>query len=608
MKSKRISASHHLPTTVGLAALVLVLLLIPQVRAQSSAPHDIVFLIDNSRSVYTGEGTPDGQPTDPAQVRLRLPYFVINSLSLAPTSADRRVGVVSFAGSTETLMPLTPVLDWSKADLAEIRMVVQEGGTNFARALDAASEMLAADCSPGMRRCDVVVVTDGIFEKSIARRDQQAVEGALRDLRARGVSVHLLTFNVGDPKWQEFLSDDLISTYQPSVASAAPDQVYGAVLRGLGDEALLASLTPVEVVGEEIVPLTIPDFYTWIRYQILPDSPLTVTFLYAGQTVPPVVAGAEYTLFQPQAGEWRVRLQGTGLAYYRQTGVGVADLSSYLHAPEGALPLGEDVTVQAGITAGGAPVTNLTPFEVTATISGATGDIGPLRLEPDETIGLFAITVPSDGFESGVYTVTLAAQSSAPNLEVRSATGRFEMVALPTLALTVSPTGALRPGQPAHVTVTVGNWRPGYTPRLRLYGPGGGSAVTPTWSAQGTGVFTGVITPPFGAGSSFAVAAQLVGGAGVPTGELFDSIQTAPQLVEYAPPVVTEAQYLTWALILLCAVLVIGVYVGWRFYSVNKHRQRARRIKRLRDEVEALARVVNEIPEETGPIVESWHA
>jgi hypothetical protein len=608
MKPNRISASHYLPTTAGFAALVLVLLIVPQVRAQSPVPHDIVFLIDNSLSVYTGEGTPDGQPTDPAQVRLRLPYFVTRLLGLAPASAERRVGIISFAGSTETLMPLTPVLDWSKADLAEIRVVRHQGGTDFALALNAVSEMLAADCSPSVRRCDVVMVTDGIFERNRAWRDQQAVEDTLRGLHARGVYVHLFTFDVGDPKWQEFLTDDLISTYQPSVASASPGQVYGAVLRSLGDEALLTSLTPVEVVGEEVVSLAVPDFHTWIRYQILPDSPLTVTFLYAGQTVAPVVAGAEYTLFQPQAGEWSLRLQGNGLVYYRQAGVGVADLSLYLRAPEGALPLGEAVTVCAGITMGGAPVTNLTPFEVTATISGTTGTIGPLGLEPDETSGLFTITVPSDRFESSVYTVTLTAQSSVPNTRVQPVTGRFEVVALPTLAMTLTPAGSLRPGQSVHAIVTVANWRPGYVPRLQLYGPGGGSVVTPTWSTQGTGVFTSVITPPSDIGSSFAVIAQLAGGAGVPAGELFDSVQTAPQLVEYDTALVVPiVRRQTWLLVPLGVVLVIGMYIWWRFDRANKHRRRERRIKQLRDEVEVLARVVNEIPEEPSPIVESWN-
>jgi hypothetical protein len=565
----------------------------------------MVFLIDNSQSVRTGEGAPDGQPTDPAQIRLRLTHFMINILGIAPTGANQRVGVISFADSTQTLMPLTPVLDWSKADFAEIRAVRQTGGTDFARSLDAVSDMLPADCSPGVRRCDVLMITDGIFEKYTARRDQRAVQDALQNLRSRGISVHMLTFGAQDLMWQEFLTNDLVSTYQPSLTSTSPNQVYDTVLRNLGFETLLTGLMPVEVVGEEIVPLTIHDFHTWTRYRILSDAPLTVTFSYADQVVTPVVAGTEYTLFEPQAGEWRVRLQGNGLAYYRQTGAGVADLSLYLRALEGALPLGEDVTVYAGLTAGGTPVTNLAPFEATATINGPTNTNDPLEL--DRTADLFAATVPADWFESGAYTVTVAAQSSVPDLVVQPVTGQFEVIALPTLAMTVTPTGTIRSGQSVQVIVTVENWRPEYVPRLQIYGSAAG-LVTSTWSTQGAGTFTSTITTPPGVGSSFAVAVQLIGSGGTDKGELFDIIQTPPQLVEYAvPPIVTTTQYPTWLLIPLGAVFVIGAYAWWRFNSANKHRRREQRIKRLRDDVEALARVVGDMSEESGPIIESWN-
>ena len=591
--------------------LVLTLLLCADFRvaAQSPVPHDVVFLIDNSQSVSTGEGSPDNRPTDPAQTRLRLAHFVINVLRTSPPGVNRRVGVIGFAGSAGTLMPLTPVLDWSKADFAEIRAARQAGGTDFARALDAASDMLAADCSPDVRRCDVVMITDGVFERYTARRDQRATQNVLQNLRSRGISVHVLTFEAGDPQWQEFLADDLISTCQPDVTSIPPDQVYDAVLHDLGLGTLLAGLTPVEVAGEEIVTLTIHEFRTWTRYQILPDSPLTVTFFYQDQVVTPVVVGTEYTLFQPQAGEWDVRLEGNGLAYYQQTGEGVADLALRLRTPQGVLPLGEDVTVRAELLAGGRPVSDLALFTVAATISDAMGSVAAQTLKPDETIDLFAATVPADRFENGAYTVTLAVQSSVPGLRGRPATGQFEMVALPTLTMVVTPTETVRPGQSVHVIVTVENWRPEYVPRLQIYGPDAIRVATPTWGSQRMGVFTSTITTPFGGESSFAVAAQLVGDSQTTVGELFDTIQTAPQLVEYTPaaPEVTPIQRQVWLLIPLCVMLAIGTYAWGRFHNASKHRQRARRIKRLRAEVEALARMVGEIPEDDGTIVESWH-
>ncbi|MCP4536536.1 MAG: VWA domain-containing protein [Chloroflexi bacterium] len=567
-------------------------------------------MIDNSQSVSTGEGTLDKRPTDPVHIRLRLTHFVIHALSISPTSANQRVGAISFAGSTETLMPLTPVLDWSKADFAEIRAVRQTGGTDFTRALNTASNMLTTDCSPDVRRCDIIMITDGIFERYNARKSQGAVQDTLQDLQSRGIFVHILTFSVGDQKWQEFLADNLISTYQFGLTSTHPDHVYSTVLHDLGLGALLTGLTPIEIAGEETIPLRIHEFHTWTRYQILPDSPLTVTFLHAGQVVMPIIADTEYTLFQPKAGEWSIHLEGNGLAYYRQTGKGVADLALHLHMPEGTLSLGKAVAIHAGISAGGTPVTDPTLFTVTATINGVTNTLAPLELAVDETIDLLTTTVPSDWFEKGTYTLTLTAQSHVPDLHVQPTTGQFEMTALPTLAMVVTPTEMTQPRQPVHVIVTVGNWQPEYDiPRLQIYGPGEIRVVTPTWSTRETGVFTSIITTPFDVTSSFAVAALLVGRTETSRNKPFDTIQTPPQLVEYAAttPVIVAPQYPIWLLIPLCTVLAIGAYACWRFYSANKHRRRERRIKRLRDEVEALALVMGEIPEEPGTIVESWN-
>ena len=98
-----------------------------------------------------------------------------------------------------------------------------------------------------------------------------------------------------------------------------------------------------------------------------------------------------------------------------------------------------------------------------------------------------------------------------------------------------------------------------------------------------------------------------MGGAGTPAGELFDAIETTPQLVEFTTmsPVVMTAQYSMWLTIPLCALLTIGAFAWWRFYGTS--RQRKRRIKQLRDEVETLARIVGEVPEESGAIIESWN-
>jgi hypothetical protein len=448
----------------------------------------VVFLIDNSPSVLigdtTGDGTPDGPPTDEQDVRLRLTRFVVNVLGLDPTSASQRVGAISFAGSdppTQTLMPLTPVRDWSKADFAAIREVDQGSGTDYAAALSAASEILfppdASDCSLGDRRCDVVMVTDGVFDS--IRRGRPAVEEILQDLDSRGVSVHVLTFETKDQNvWEGFLTNTLISTYQPSVTLASPSQVYDTMLRDLGAEALLAGLTPVEVSGEEIVPLKVPPFRTWTRYQILPDSPMTATFLHAGQVLTPVVAGTDYTFFQPPTGNWSMRLQGDGLAYYRHAGEGIADLSLYLRDLEEYLALGEDATIRAGLVAGGVPVTDLSLFTITATLSGTAGITDRVRLKPDEANDMFATTVPSTRFESDVYAVDVTAESDVPAVEVQPATGQFEVVVPPTLTITVTPTGPVQPGESVAVTVTVGNWNSGYMPELWLGRLDGSTLVT----------------------------------------------------------------------------------------------------------------------------------
>jgi hypothetical protein len=525
-------------TGFGVALVIFLLLAVSQVDAQTPASHDVVFLIDNSPSVRTGEGAPDGQPTDPAQVRLRLAHFMVNVLGLDSTSARQRVGAISFARSTRVLMPLTLVRDWSKADFAAIREVDQGSGTDFAVALNAASEILfppgASDCSPGIHRCDIVIVTDGFFDN--VRRDYPAVNTALQNLHSRGVLVHLLTFAAGHQDvWQEFVTNALISTYQPNVTLTPPSQVYGTALHSLGAEAVLAGLTPAEVVGERVITLTIPPFRTWTSYQILPDSPMTVTFLRAGQVVTPVVVGTEYTFFWPQAGNWSVLLQGEGLAYYRQAGEGVANLSLYLREPGDVLALGDDVVVLAGVTAGGVPVTDLTSFTITAMISSATSITGPLKLEPDGRVALFTTTVLSPWFKSGVHTLTLVAESDVPGVAVRPVMQQFDMIALPTLKMMVMPTGLIRSGQSVYVTVTVGNWQPTYVPELWHYELGGISQMHPMLTHRGGGLFTAVVTSTPRQAEPFVLAARL-STLGTPEGLHLGTLYSDPWLVAYHPP------------------------------------------------------------------------
>lgn len=576
MKLSPMSEYHRLAVAIGLGVALTVSLLIAvsPVRAEPPVPHDIVFLIDNSPSVRigdtTGNGIPDITP-DEQDMRLRLTRFVVNVFGSDPAGGNRRVGAIGFARSTQMLMPLTPVRDWSKADFAAVREIDQGSGTDFAAALDAASEMLfppdAPDCSPDVRRCDIVVISDGFFD-NIAR-DRPAAEAALRDLRSRGVSVHLLTFAAYyQDVWQELLTDTLISTYRPNVVLASPGRVYGTMLRDLGAEALLAGLTPVEVDGEQTIALTIPPFRTWTRYRILPDSPMTVTFLHAGRTVTPVVAGTEYTFFRPLAGEWHVRLQGSGLAYYRQVGEGVADLALYVRAPDESLAVGGEVAVRAGLTAGGAPVTDLTLFTVTATISGTAGVTGPLVLKPDERVGLFATTVPSAWFESGVYTVALAAESSVPGVEVEPVGRRFEMIALPTLAMTVTPTGPIRPGQSVYVTVTVGNWRPEYEVTMHLLHPNGMvSEIQPHTQSSGTYLVT--LTSTDNTLQPSALVVQVFGEQRVPYDYVVHLVEPLSHpRVEMAMPVLSA---LTLILLMALTILV------WRWWQRKREMEDIRR-------------------------------
>jgi len=456
-KVYRLTASIGL----GLALAVLLLLNVSRAGAQPPAPRNVVFLIDNSPSVSIGDTNgdrrPDTAPTDEQDIRLRLVRFVVRVLSLDPSN-NQCVGAISFVRSTQELMPLAPVRDWSKADFAEIREVdhPSDTQTDFAAALGAAANMLSApdhpECLTASRPGDIVVVTDGLFSY---RRDRQTVRNVLQNL-PREMEVYVLTFGALDQQtWQGFLTDSLISTYRPNVNLTSPDQVYGTVLRDLGAEMLLADLIPVEVDGEGTIPLTVLPFRTWTRYQILPDSPMTVTFLQAGQVVTPVVAGNEYVLFQPQVGKWTVRLQGSGLVYFRQAGEGVANIALYLRAPEDVLALGKDVAVRAGLTAGGAPVTDMTHFVVTATVNGAEEATGPLRLKPDEAAGLFTTTVPSDWFKSGMYTITLTAESDIPGIEVRPAVHQFQVVAPSKPMVTTTPPGMTQTGSTIRVKASI---------------------------------------------------------------------------------------------------------------------------------------------------------
>ena len=446
------------------------------VQAQRMPPvdQDVVFLLDNSPSTISGVGAPDGNPTDPQDVRLRLTRFAVGALSLFTSTTQQRVGALSFARDVELLVPLTPVEDWARADQASITALDMGSGTDFAAALGAAEEMFEGSACTEASMCDVVLISDGVFDNPA--RDQQTVEAALKALRARGIRVHLLAFAEPDAQshaiWGAFLDEGLLTQYETQITARfgkMPQEVYAVLFDILNAADLFddfSSVAAPEVITREVAP-----FRRWVKWQIVADAPdVNPVFSVDGQVMEASVrVGSEYWFWIPKSGTWTVEFTGSGMVYYRYFEMVEPVLLNVRDFPD-RVDSGQDISVVASLTAGGKSVLETGLFSITLLVDGVQSATYPLS----QVGSRFSTELSAEMLSPGTYTATFQTDV-APQLgmmvDVVTETFYVNWSSLPTLDLSVPSAESISPGQPFTVSVMTKHCSQGCVPYLWMVTP-----------------------------------------------------------------------------------------------------------------------------------------
>lgn len=454
-----------LVVSVGLTWVAALLIVLP-LMAQGAPTQDVVFLIDNSPSARTGEGAPDGLPTDPEGIRLRLPRFTVGALGLVTRTQNQRVGVVSFARKNNILVPLTPVQDWSKADFGHVVSENLGVGTDFAAALNVAWQMLSEDgnCAEASRQCDVIIFSDGVFDNPAA--DLRAVSNTLHSLEKQGVKVTLLTFidtyatkSYSDSKqiWTNLKSIGLLEQYELNITprfKEKPAEVYGLLFDVLQASELFHDFQyatfPTAITQE------VPLFQRWVRWDIVADVPVEPVFRLGNQGLQPIRAGNTYLFADPPSGEWQIEFKGPaiGLVYFQQSSEAAPIKLNIRNLPE-TVTVGQDVPVVVNLTVGaGQSIMQTDLFTVTMEVTGPTSYAMLMNRES----GQFVSYIPANSLMAGAYQVAVSAEftDAATSNQIQSAQTNLRIVSSPVVKIERFP-ALVSPGGSVEVTVTIQN-------------------------------------------------------------------------------------------------------------------------------------------------------
>lgn len=224
-----------------LCATILLILALAQPRwgrtiGQDSPPgHDLVLLVDASRSMAAEDAVPD-----------RMGVAIATGIGLLEAMRNdpgNRAAVVAFAGRGVVRCPLTGDLDAAIDALRAIRPGdVDPGGTDLGAGLEAA--LAAFDDEEHAEGRAIVVFSDG--EDHAGRWTQ-----AIGQLRAEGVVVHSVA--IGDPD-QDHPVPDRSTAGNPSGRRALPrpgsrrsDVVFQALAKATGGAFLPIGLAPIDL-------------------------------------------------------------------------------------------------------------------------------------------------------------------------------------------------------------------------------------------------------------------------------------------------------------------------------------------------------------------------
>jgi hypothetical protein len=297
-----------------------------------------MLLIDNSNSMFDKEGI----GSDPNRHRIEAAQMVINYLGIDDESAAHRVGVIFFGGKARLIAPLTQLTDETRR--AELASLIAEpermAWTDPAEALSLAHGTLVGEEQRGRRRV-VILLTDGKPEWD-GKRTTGERQVIIEDLRRIGSSyaqddIYLFTLLLSNPAtaadpdiahtyaplWSDLSrmtkgafyqvdqADDLLGVYHDILVTLSAVQTEGPVLDVAVEQDARRETVTVEPDLARVtflIHISHPDVVVELQR---PDGralePQAPDVRHAGRNTTAI-----WTVRRPQAGEWRVLMDGKG--------------------------------------------------------------------------------------------------------------------------------------------------------------------------------------------------------------------------------------------------------------------------------------------------------
>lgn len=503
--SKSILVSIPILVAVTLFFLTMVpLMVVAQGGGEYVATHQILLLIDNSGSVLDGTGAAADEPTDPDNKRLRFAVFL--SQYIRTFSGTTEVGVISFAGNATTVVPLTPVADWTLADLHAIETFSQthQSKTDFKTALAAAhNQFLETGACNNQSQCSIVLFTDGI----VYQTDEKVVNAEIQSIHADNIQILpvILSANINEPglsmedkteitdklqetigNWRETITGTPIIT---DVNSANLPRLYHKILSPLGLNGPLDALKSMTTDKDKTVkiPLPVTPYQQLQHIRLFGDRPITTT----QWNVPPnLSSGIDNYWFNFSGDILTATVNAPPLTTIFYS-VDNSQDKIYLNAqinPNRQI-VGEPISLIAWLVGGSTIITDSHKFSVTAWADNA----NHYELEP-QTDGYFETTIATTDWITGSHLITLMSVSrTEPDFNITPLTKTLYIDVAPKLKdidAKFLPSTSIT--APVLITVTVENALPATIPRLRVILPRiEAIPLNTTWIA---GVFTGSVT------------------------------------------------------------------------------------------------------------------
>ena len=333
--------------TIGIVFLTLMVSSIGW--SQSTA--DIVLIIDSSGSM---------EYNDSEDLRKSAANLFIG-LAASDVQTDVQIGVVDFDSSAVTLAPLTLVHTTGQEQLeTAVKRINSSGGTDIADGLQEGFAVLSASSAPNVRKA-AVLLTDG--------EDSSYTDQIVSNYAVKGWSI----YTIG-------LGSSVNEVKLKNIAAATPEgeyyqvdlnriqEIYNKILAKVTRKSVFASLTGYINQGQEFtqnIPVDrdvrqVNFSASWTGSTIemvlvdpsgaaiTPDIAATLGIGY--QVAPTFVI---YTIDNPMAGEWGMRIKGTDIPPegepYSLVVTGDSDFVTNFLAFEASYTIGD--TIRIGIRA-----------------------------------------------------------------------------------------------------------------------------------------------------------------------------------------------------------------------------------------------------------------